>query len=201
GEGWQLGHWKPDAVCVGAIGIMDPAIPNGCLRTTTSNDTRALTSFGYNLTNDNPPPPPPPTPTPPANDNFANAQTISGCSGSVAGSSFGATSEAGEPSHDPSDSSSLSPSHTVWYQWQAPSSGSTTITTNGSDFDTILAVYTGNTVNSLSRIVFNDDVQNGVITTSTVTFPATAGTTYRIVVDGWGRDVATVQLNWFACGA
>jgi len=141
GDGWQSSHWKHVAGCVGAIGIMDPAIPNGCRRTITSNDTLALTSFGYNLNNSNPPPPPP-TPTPPANDNFANAQTISGCSSSVNGSSFGATSEAGEPSHDPTDTSSLSPIHTVWYQWQAPSSGSTTITTNGSDFDTILAVYT-----------------------------------------------------------
>jgi hypothetical protein len=146
GDGWQSSHWKHVANCVGAIGIMDPAIPNGCRRTITSNDTLALTSFGYNLSNTNPPPPPPPVPTPPANDNFANAQTISGCSGSVSGSSFGATSEAGEPSHDPTDTSSLSPTHTVWYQWQAPSSGGTTITTNGSDFDTILAVYTGSTV-------------------------------------------------------
>src|SRR5205807_2745517 len=168
GDGWQSSHWKHVAMCGGYIGIMDPAIANGCRRTITSSDTLALTSFGYNLTNNNPPPPPPPAPTPPPNDNFVNAQVISGCSGSVGGSTFGATSEAGEPSHDPSDSTSLSPSHTVWYQWQAPSSGSTTITTNGSDFDTILAVYTGSSVSSLTRIVFNDDVQNGVITTSTV---------------------------------
>src|SRR5205807_8737082 len=104
-------------------------------------------------------------------------------------------------SHDPSDSTSLSPSHTMWYQWQAPSSGSTTITTNGSDFATILAVYTGTTVNSLTRIVFNDDVQNGVIISSTVTFNTTSGTTYRIVVDGWGGDTGTVKLNWTGCGA
>src|SRR5207253_900118 len=154
----------------------------------------------YNLTNSNPPPPPPPAPTPPANDNFVNAQTISGCSGSVSGSSFGATSEAGEPSHDPPDTSSFSPTHTVWYQWQAPSSGSTTITTNGSDFDTILAVYTGSSVGSLTRLVFNDDVQNGVITTSTVTFNATAGTTYRIVVDRRGGEAGTTKLNETACG-
>lgn len=201
GDGWQSSHWKHVANCVGAIGIMDPAIPNGCRRTITSNDTLALTSFGYNLNNSNPPPPPPPAPTPPANDNFANAQTISGCSGSVSGSSFGATSEASEPSHDPPDTSSLSPTHTVWYQWQAPSSGSTTITTNGSDFDTILAVYTGSSVGSLTRLVFNDDVQDGVIRTSTVTFNATAGTTYRIVVDGWGGDAGTVKLNWTGCAA
>jgi CSLREA domain-containing protein len=201
GDGWQSSHWKHVSTCGGTIGIMDPAIPDGCRRTITSNDVLALGSFGYNLTNSTPPPPPPPAPTPPPNDNFANAQTITGCSGSVSGSTFGATAEAGEPSHDPPDSTSLSPSHTIWYQWQAPSTGSTTITTSGSDFDTILAVYTGNSVPSLTQVVFNDDVQDGVIRTSSVTFPATIGTTYSIAVDGWGGDAGTVKLNWTGCVA
>ena len=199
GDGWQSSHWKHVSACGGPIGIMDPAIPNGCRRTISNNDVLALTSFGYNLTNNNPPPPPPPKPTPPANDNFVNAQVINGCSGTIGGSTFGATSESGEPSHDPPDSSSLSPSHTVWYQWQAPATVSTTTTTAGSDFDTILAVYTGNTVGSLTRIGFNDDVQNGVIITSSVTFNAIAGTTYMIAVDGWGGDAGTVRLNWNGC--
>ncbi|HYX29062.1 MAG TPA: NF038122 family metalloprotease [Pyrinomonadaceae bacterium] len=199
GDGWQSSHWKHVSTCGGYIGIMDPAISNGCRRTITANDTLALTSFGYNLTNNNAPPPPPPPSTPPANDNFGNAQVLTGCGGSVTGSTFGATSEGGEPSHDPTDSSSLSPSHTIWYQWQAPSSGSTTITTNGSDFDTILAVYTGTTVNSLARIVFNDDENSG-LATSRVTFSATSNTLYWIAVDGWGGDTGTVKLNWNGCG-
>ncbi len=200
GDGNQSSHWKESSGCSNIIGIMDPAIPNGCRRTITANDMLALASFGYNLTNNNPPPPPPASPTPPANDNFANAQIISGCSGTVTGSTFGATSETSEPSHDPTDSTSLSPGHTIWYRWQATSSSSTTITTAGSDFDTILAVYTGSTLSTLSRLTFNDDVQNGVIRTSSVTFNATAGTTYSIAVDGWGGDVGTVNLNWAASG-
>jgi|GEM_PF-576051 len=199
GDMWQSSHWKHVGTCTGYIGIMDPAIANGCRRTITNNDMLALGSFGYNLTNNNQPPPPPPTPTPPPNDNFANAQIISGCNGNVNGSTFGATRETGEPSHDPPDATSLSPNHTVWYQWQAPSSGSATITTAGSDFDTILAVYTGSTLNALSRQAFNDDVQNGVIRTSTVTFPANGGTVYSIAIDGWGGEAGTVKLNW-GCG-
>ena len=209
GDGWQSSHWKHFSGCSssGYIGIMDPAISSGCRRTITGNDALALGSFGYNLTNSAPPPPPPPAPTPPANDNFANAQTINGCSGSVNGVSIGATHETGEPSHDPSDTSSNSPGHTVWYQWQAPSSGSATITTEGSEFDTILAIYTGTSVNSLTRALkpdgtpaFNDDVQDGVITTSTVTFNATAGTVYKIAVDGWGGDSGALKLNWAESG-
>jgi hypothetical protein len=199
GDAWQSSHWKHVSTCAGYIGIMDPAIGNGCRRTITSSDLLAIASFGYNLTNNNPPPPPPPSPTPPPNDNFANAQNLSGCAGTVTGSTFGATSEAGEPSHYPTDSSSLSPGHTIWYQWQAPASASATITTAGSDFDTILAVYTGSSLGSLTRIGFNDDVQNGVIITSSVTFDATAGTTYMIAVDGWAGDSGTVKLNWNGC--
>jgi CSLREA domain-containing protein len=199
-DGWQSSHWKHVSTCDGYIGIMDPAIPNGCRRTITNTDTLALTSFGYNLTNNNAPPPPPPSPTPPANDNFANAQIVPGCSGSVTGSTFGATKETGEPSHDPSDATSLSPSHSIWYEWQAPSSGTATITTQGSDFDTILAVYTGTTLSTLTQLASNDDVQNGIIRTSSVTFTATSGTVYWIAVDGWGGDMGTVKLNWNACG-
>ncbi|HEU5239528.1 MAG TPA: NF038122 family metalloprotease, partial [Pyrinomonadaceae bacterium] len=198
-DGFQSSHWKHVTGCSGYIGIMDPAIPSGCRRTITNNDTLALTSFGYNLTNNNPPPPPPPPPPAPTNDNFANAQTISGCTGSVTGTNFSATSESGEPSHDPPDPTSLSPSHTVWYQWQAPSSGSVTLTTAGSDFDTIIAIYTGGSINSLTRLAFNDDVDPGVVVTSTVTFSATASTIYRIAIDGWGGDQGTIKLNWNGC--
>src|SRR6266404_1800546 len=83
GDGRQSSHWKFSSTCNGAIGIMDPAISSGCRRTITASDQLALTSFGFNLTNSNPPPGPPPPPPPPANDNFANSQVISGCSGSV----------------------------------------------------------------------------------------------------------------------
>jgi hypothetical protein len=142
-----------------------------------------------------PTPAPTPTPTPPAaaNDNFAAAQTISGCSGSVTGHNFAATHEPGEPLHSPdSDPGGGS----VWYQWQAPSTGSVTMTTAGSNYDTVLAVYTGGSVGGLTLIANNDDVTPQVVTTSTVTFNATAGTIYRIAVDGWGGARGNIVLNW-----
>lgn len=115
------------------------------------------------------------------------------------GTTVGATREAGEPSHDPSDTGSGSPNATVWFQWQAPASASVTIDTVGNtngntNFDTILAVYTS--LSSAGRVTFNDDINPGVITTSRVTFAATAGTVYKIVVDGWGGDTGNFILNW-----
>jgi hypothetical protein len=161
-----------------------------------------LTDVGWCVSNCPPPPPPPsptPTPSPPVNDNFANAQLISACSGSIAGTNLGATKENGEPSHEPGNNPG---GRSVWYQWTAPASTSVTITTAGSDYDTLLAVYTGNALGSLTQIVSNDDVQLGVITTSTVTFTASAGTTYKIAVDGFnnegaGADTGSITLNWF----
>jgi len=201
GDGFQSSHWKHVSGCAGYIGLMAPAIPAGCRRTINNNDLMAASIFGYNLTNNNAPPLVPPPPPAPANDNFASAQTITGCTGSTTGATFSAGSEPNEPSHDPPDSASLSPVRSVWYQWQAPSSGTTTITTEGSDFDTILAVYTGGTVGSLTRITFNDDAKSGSVLTSRVTFNATAGNIYQIVVDGWGGDAGGVKLNWNGCNA
>jgi hypothetical protein len=201
GDGNQSSHWKDDNSIPGQyIGIMDPTIASGVHEDATDNDFSALETLGWNFVNSTPPPPPPP---PPSNDNFANSQIISGCSGSVSGTNLNATKEAGEPNH-------LAPgtgggTRSVWYQWQAPSSGSVTITTAGSAFDTVLAVYTGTAVNALNLLVNNDDIPDVPgqphNTTSSVTFMANAGTIYRIAVDGYnnggsGGDMGTIKLNW-----
>ena len=200
GDGRQSSHWKFVSSCGGAIGIMDPAIGSGCTRFIGLNDKLAISLFGYNLTNNNAPPPPPPPPQAPANDNFANAQALSGCTGSVTGTNVGATKETGEQSPESPQSNK-----TVWYQWQAPSTGSVTVNTVGSDFDTVLAVYTGTAVNGLTLLGSNDDNEDPNTpeheTSSQVIFSATQGTVYRIQVNGFNNggslgDVGSIQLNW-----
>jgi hypothetical protein len=151
-----------------------------------------LMDIGWGLTS-GPAPTPTPTPLPPANDNFASAQLISGCSGSVTGTNLASTREAGEPNHLDDGTGGT---HSVWYQWQAPVTASVTIDTRGSHYDTALAVYTGSAVNSLSAIKKNDDINPGIVQASTVTFTATANTIYRIAVDGFDNDVGDVKLNW-----
>jgi hypothetical protein len=132
---------------------------------------------------------------PPPNDNFANAQvlpTIS--SGSVSGTNAGATKEPGEPNH-----AFNAGGKSVWYRWQAPSNGTVTITTSGSNFDSLLGVYTGSSVGSLSLVASNDDDPNGGVT-SRVSFTATSGTTYRIAVDGFNGAAGNINLNWSLSG-
>jgi hypothetical protein len=124
---------------------------------------------------------------PPANDNFANRIAISGTNVTVTGWNIGATREAGEPFHWNSTGGK-----SVWWTWQAPKSGTVTITTLGSNFDTILAVYTGSAVHSLSLIANNDDY-SGV--TSRVNFFATSGTIYQIAVDGYSGSSGNISLN------
>ena len=199
--GSSVSHW--DTV-LSPNQLMEPNITSSLshtVRTPLDLTFSLLTDVGWCVSNCPPPPPPPsptPTPSPPSNDNFVNAQMISGCSGSVSGTNVAATKENGEPNHEPFENPG---GRSVWYQWTAPSSTSVTITTAGSDYDTMLGVYTGNAVGSLTKIASNDDVELGVITTSTVTFTANAGTTYRIAVDGFnnegeGAEQGNITLNW-----
>lgn len=113
---------------------------------------------------------------PPGNDSFAAALELTGRDTSASGTNKDATKEAGEPAHaaEPGGAS-------VWYRWTAPASGKATVSTCASDFDTLLAVYTGAAVNALTEVGSNDDACGFQ---SSVSFPAAEGTTYRIAVDG-----------------
>ena len=123
----------------------------------------------------------------PANDMFANRITITGDSGSAAGSNVNATLETGEP--QPGGTG------TVWWSWTASSSGGCQFDTCGSDFDTYLAVYTGDSVDALTSIAESDDSDCGL--QSKVCFETTAGQTYQIQVSGyWNGYQGEIILNW-----
>lgn len=128
---------------------------------------------------------PPPAP---ANDNFASRAVIAGASAMVSGSNVGATKEAGEPNH-----AGNSGGKSVWWSWTAPENGPVTVTTDGSDFDTLLGVYTGASVSSLDTIASDDD--GGPGTTSLTTFSGVAGTAYQIAVDGFGGASGSITLR------
>jgi Ca2+-binding RTX toxin-like protein len=120
---------------------------------------------------------------PPANDDFANAVALSGKAGhgQVSGTNMFAGWEPGEPLH-----AGLPGVHSVWWRWSPPGDGTATVWTCGSDFDTVLAVYTGTSVDKLTGVASNDDYC-GLL--SRVRFDTRAGTDYRIAVDGAGPGV------------
>jgi len=136
----------------------------------------------------------------PSNDDFANAITLAGPSGSQSGNNFEATAQAGEPNNhvdalgQPSDLGDRS----VWYEWTVPASGLVGFDTEApnTDFDTLLGVYTGS-LGSLQEVDFNDDY-GGSGRTSRVVFNATAGQTYKLAVGGYANQVGLFTLKWGA---
>lgn len=128
----------------------------------------------------------------PANDNFGNRITITGATATVTGTNIGATKESGEPQHAGNRGG-----HSVWWSWTAPASGTLTLDTLTSNFDTLLAVYTGNAVNALTAVKngSNDDSPAGGTQTSKVTFAVTAGTVYQIAVDGYNGLVGNITMH------
>ncbi|HYN35393.1 MAG TPA: hypothetical protein VEV82_00295, partial [Actinomycetota bacterium] len=82
----------------------------------------------------------------------------------------------------------------VWYRWTPASDRTVTIDTFGSDFDTMLAIYTGANYGSLALVTSNDDLV-GAGFTSRVRFSVFAGTTYQIAVDGFNGATGNVVLR------
>lgn len=124
----------------------------------------------------------------PVNDTFATATVLTGTSFSVNGSNIGATVQTGEPKH-----AGITGGKSVWWSWTAPSTGTFTLATTGSSFDTTLGIYTGTAVNTLKVVGSNDD-QSTTLRTSKVVVSVVAGTTYRIAVDGYSAASGAITL-------
>jgi len=131
----------------------------------------------------------------PANDNFANAIAITSMVTDpvvAVTDTPGATTEAGEPSPCGGIAS------TVWYSWTIPAGdGHITLDTFGSNYDTVLAVYRGNSVNALTLVSpsgCNDDFAS---LQSAVWFDYdNLGTsTYWIQVGGFGGATGNLVIN------
>jgi len=112
-----------------------------------------------------------------ANDDYGNALKLPSGDSFITGTNVGATEETGEPDH-----ANRPGGNSVWYSWTANASGPVFISTDGSTFDTVVGVYTGNAVNALTMVASNDDYLGDV--TANLTFTATAGVTYYFAIDG-----------------
>jgi hypothetical protein len=115
---------------------------------------------------------------PPPNDAFATADELSGRTDSASGLNKEATKEANEPNHAGNAGGA-----SVWYRWTAPADGRATLSTCflETEFDTLLAAYTGEAVDNLDVVASNDDSCGS---RSSISFDAKEGVIYRIAVDG-----------------
>ncbi len=115
-------------------------------------------------------------------DSFAGRDVAEGLPVEVTGSNLGAGREAGEPVLKP-----LSPAgHSVWLEWEAPSTGYVTLSTCGSAIPTVLGVYTGSELDELTEVASraNFDVAECSGTRNGVTFLAAAEDKFQIALDG-----------------
>jgi streptogramin lyase len=117
---------------------------------------------------------------PPANDNFANRQTLTGTSVSVNGSNILATEEQNEPSNGGAS---------VWYSWTAPANGSVVLSLSGPAYPNA-TVFTGGDLASL--------VQVSGYGYSSSSFDAVEGVTYQIQIDGYQTGNFTLGLTQYA---
>jgi PASTA domain len=124
---------------------------------------------------------------PPANDNFATAEELSGRTDSVSALNKEATKEVNEPNHAGNAGGA-----SVWYRWTAPADGRATLSTCASDFDTLLAAYTGEAVGSVVEVQSSNDSCG---TRSSLSFAAAEGVTYRIAVDGHNGATGAFTLE------
>ena len=75
--------------------------------------------------------------------------------------------------------------HSIWYKYTATTSGQVTVDTEGTGFNTVVAIYTG-TRGSLTQVACNDDQAGTLDQTSWVDFNAVSGTTYYIMIGSFG---------------
>jgi len=125
---------------------------------------------------------------PPANDDFADREVLpSGFPGGepveVTRSNVEATKEEGE--FIPSGPSPAG--HSIWFEWEATSTDWVSVGVCGTEFPTILNVFTGTEIDHLTSVLKLNG-SDGPICPSNAgrryTFKATSGTKYVIVVDG-----------------
>lgn len=125
------------------------------------------------------------------NDNFADSIVLPGNGGSTAGTNQNATGEGSEPGGSCFSDAQV---NSAWWHWTPTISGEAVIDTFRSNFNTNLVVYTGSSLGSLSQVACNNDSSG--TTQSRVVFSATAGTTYRIRIDGAGAATGRISIGY-----
>lgn len=113
------------------------------------------------------------------NDHFRNSIVLTGGKATSSSDTTDFSREANEPVHALSGDSG-----SAWWRWTAPATRRYSVSTWGSAFDTVLAIYSGDNIANLGTVAFNDDAPGGG-RHSLATFTAFEGAAYRIAVAGF----------------
>lgn len=126
----------------------------------------------------------------PMNDMFADAVLLSEDGGVESVGNADATVEAGEPLHALNEGG-----HSIWYAWRAPHAGDLTLSTQGSNFDTLLGLYIGTDLSNLVEVASNDEAAPGS-GHSQLRLKVAANQLYYIAVDGFGGATGNIILTY-----
>ena len=113
-------------------------------------------------------------------------------SGATVYTTTGAAKDPGEPNHAGNTGGA-----SAWTTFTPTEEGTAKLSTENSDFDTVLAIYkvgTGSGWDALEE-VGSDDNGGGDGQDSEVVFDVEEGVPYLVAVDGVGGETVTVQLN------
>ncbi|MCX6953909.1 MAG: S8 family serine peptidase, partial [Verrucomicrobia bacterium] len=126
----------------------------------------------------------------PFNDDFAQRAHLTGDNFLVRSNNVGATAETDQGELLQSAGAGGT---SLWWEWTPSTTASVRLTTTGSAYDTLLAVYTGSALNALTLVAANDN--DGTALTSRIDFTAQKGVTYQICVDGRNGASGLTLLN------
>jgi len=128
----------------------------------------------------------------PANDTCAGAIAM------IAGTAYFMNTASATSTGDPTPSCGGSFGKGVWFTFTPSTNGTVTISTCGSDYNTVLQVYTADIFfgcSSLTAVTCNDDSGPSCLTDrASVSFTGTAGTAYRILVGGFAGSAGNLSI-------
>jgi hypothetical protein len=128
-----------------------------------------------------------------ANDAFDSAKKIKGLPYTNSADTADATSDNSDPA------ATCAPDglgHTVWYKLKRRKTTDVEVNTKGSDYDTVLAVYTRSDTGELTEVTCDDDTIPTDFGESEVFFTAERRTAYYIVVAAYGeKSAGNLELN------
>lgn len=130
----------------------------------------------------------------PPNNHFFEAELLEGISGEVRADIREADKQTGEPDHSGNRGGA-----SVWYAFVPPEDGVLELEILMADFDTLLAIYTGEKVADLQHVASNDDAdpddpdQRG---RSAISQALRAGVQYWIALDGYPGDLGVADMRY-----
>lgn len=124
----------------------------------------------------------------PINDMFINRAQLNGIVGRTSGTTLLASKEVNEP-----NILGNAGGQSLWWKWTAPQSGQLSLNSNGSNFDSLLAVYTGSELSALNSIASKDNTSNQQ---EDLVLQVKAGTEYVVAIDVANGSPSNFAINW-----